>query len=133
MTDEENKQLAKLVTYLLESEDWKTVWLNEYSEPIKLFMFKTGISYHRIKRYVYSAMNKLLGEQYELAQRKLAVKCCGHEDLLFKPKPKFVKTTTGKTHHHNAGKTIVPWSEFGRKYLEHYGYRSRKKQITIYP
>jgi hypothetical protein len=41
MTDEQYKQLAQLVTYLLESEDWKTVWLNEYAEPIKLFMIKT--------------------------------------------------------------------------------------------
>ena len=41
-------------------------------------------------------------------------------DLLFKPKPKYVPATTGKKHHHNAGKTLVPWSEFGRKYLEHY-------------
>lgn len=41
MTDEEYRNLAGLVTYLLESEDWKTVWLNEYAEPIKLFMIKT--------------------------------------------------------------------------------------------
>ena len=37
MTNEENKKLAKLVTYLLESEDWKYIWLNEYAEPIRYF------------------------------------------------------------------------------------------------
>ena len=26
------------------------------------------------------------------------------------------------------GKTLVPWSEFGRKYLEHYGYGSAKNK-----
>jgi hypothetical protein len=66
---------------------------------------------------------KLLGEKYELAQRKLAVKCCGHEDLLFKPKSKQTQTDK-KIHHHNAGKTITPHSVFGRKYLDHYGYGS---------
>ena len=126
MTDEQYKQLAKLVTYLLESEDWKTVWLNEFSEPIKLFMFKTGISYHRIKRYVYSAMNKLLGERYELAQRKLAVKCCGHEDLLFKPKREYkkLKDKPRLPNNTNKGKTITPHSEFGKLYVAHYGYGS---------
>ena len=26
------------------------------------------------------------------------------------------------------GKTLVPWSEFGRKYLEHYGYGSARNK-----
>ena len=119
MTDEQYKQLALLVTYLLESEDWKYIWLNEYAEPIKLFIFRTGISYRRVIKYVHSALSKLLGEEYELTQRRLATKCCGHDDLLFKPKSKQTQTDK-KIHHHNAGKTLVPWSEFGRKYLEHY-------------
>ena len=126
MTNEQYKQLAQLVTYLLESEDWKYIWISEYAEPIKIFMIKTGISYRRVKKYVHKALLKLLGEKYELAQRKLAIKCCGHEDLLFKPKPKQIKTE--KPHHHNAGKTLVPWSEFGKKYLEHYGYGSAKNK-----
>ena len=119
MTDEQYKQLALLVTYLLESGDWKTVWINEYAEPIKLFIFRTGITYRRVKKYVHKALLKLLGEKYELTQRRLAAKCCGHEDLLFKPKSKQTQTDK-KIHNHNAGKTLVPWSEFGRKYLEHY-------------
>ena len=60
MTDEQFKNLAKLVTYLLETKDWKTIWLGEYSEPIRLFMFKTGITFRRIKKYVDKALNKLL-------------------------------------------------------------------------
>lgn len=124
MTDVEYKQLAKLVTYLLESEDWKTVWLNEYSEPIKLFMYKTGISYRRVMRYVHFAMNKLLGEEYEITQRKLANKCCGHEDLLFKPKREYqkLKEKPRLPNNSNKGKSIKPRSEFGKLYVAHYGY-----------
>lgn len=60
MTDQEYKQLASLVTYLLESEDWKSIWINEYAEPIRLFIFKTGISYRKIHNYVEKALQKLL-------------------------------------------------------------------------
>lgn len=123
MTDEQNKKLAGLVTYLLESEDWKSVWLNEYAEPIRLFMFKTGMAYRTVNKYIKDALQKLLGPIFKATQQRLANKCCGENDLFFKPKPKYVTATTKKTHSHNAGKTLVPWSEFGRKYLEHYGYR----------
>ena len=37
MTEEHNNQLAQLaqlVNYLLESEDWKKVYLSEVSEPV---------------------------------------------------------------------------------------------------
>ena len=118
MTDEENKQLAKLVTYLLESEDWTYIWLSEYSEPIRLFIFKTGLTFRRTKKYVDNAMNKLIGPIYYEIQSKLKRKVGEQSDLLFRPKPKI--SQSHKTHHHNAGKTLVPWSEFGRKYLEHY-------------
>lgn len=123
MTDNEYKQLASLVTYLLESEDWKSIWINEYAEPIRLFIFKTGISYRKIHNYIEKALQKLIGPVYNKTQRRLANKCCASDDLLFKPKPKYPqppKNPNKKPHHHNAGKTLVPWSEFGRKYLEHY-------------
>lgn len=105
MTDEENKKLALLVTYLLESEDWKTVWLGEYSEPVRLFMFKTGITFRRTKKYIDKAMNKLIGPVYYQIQSKLKQKICEKGDLLFKPKPKFVKTDR-KINHHNARKNL---------------------------
>ena len=120
MTDIEYKQLAQLVTYLLESEDWKYIWLNEYSEPIRLFMFKTGLTYRKTKKYIDNALNKLLGPEYNKAQSILKRKIEEPKDLLFKPKPKYVPETTGKT--------LVPWSEFGRKYLEHYGYGSNRNR-----
>lgn len=123
MTDEENKKLARLVTYLLESQDWKTVWLNEYAEPIRLFMFKTGLTFRRTKKYIDEAMNKLLRPVYNKVQSRLRRKIEEPNDLLFKPKPKYMPTPPKKSHHHNAGRTLVPWSEFGRKYLDHYGYR----------
>ena len=115
MTDEENKKLGMLVTYLLESEDWKYIWLNEYAEPIRLFMFKTGLTFRRTKKYIDKALTKLLGPVYNNVQSILRRKIEEPNDLLYKPKPKYVHETTGKT--------LVPWSEFGRKYLEHYGYR----------
>ena len=102
MTDEQFKQLAKLVTYLLESEDWKTVWLSEYSEPIRLFIFKTGLTFRRTKKYIDEALNKLLGPVYYQIQSRLRRKISEPNDLLYKPKPKYVPATTGKKHHHNA-------------------------------
>ena len=127
MTDEENEKLSKLVTYLLESEDWKYIWLNEYAEPIRLFMFKTGITFRRTKKYIDKALTKLLGPVYNNVQSQLKRKLDDGNDLLYKPKPKQIKSET-KSQHHNAGKTLVPWSEFGIKYLEHYGYGSSKNK-----
>ena len=127
MTDKEYENLAKLVTYLLESEDWKYIWLNEYAEPIRLFMFKTGLTFRRTKKYIDKALTKLLGSVYNNVQSRLKRKVDEPNDLLYKPKPKQIKSET-KSHHHNAGKTLVPWSEFGRKYLEHYGYGSSKNK-----
>lgn len=120
MTDEENKKLAQLVTYLLESEDWKYIWLNEYSEPIRLFMFKTGITFRKTKKYIDKALTKLLGTVYNNVQSRLKRKIDDGRDLLYKPKPKYVPATTGKT--------LVPWSEFGRRYFEHYGYGSSRNK-----
>ena len=120
MTNEENKKLAQLVTYLLESEDWKYIWLNEYAEPIRLFMFKTGITFRKTKKYIDRAMNKLIGPEYNKVQSILKRKIEEPNDLLYKPKPKYVPATTGKT--------LAPWSEFGRKYLEHYGYGSSRNK-----
>ena len=123
MTDKEYEKLAKLVTYLLESEDWKYIWLNEYAEPIRLFMFKTGLTYRKTKKYIDDALNKLLGPVYINVQSILKRKIEEPKDLLFKPKAKQIEKTLGP----NAGKTLVPWSEFGKKYFEHYGYRCSKK------
>ena len=127
MTDCENEKLAKLVTYLLESEDWKYIWINEYAEPIRLFMFKTGLTFRRTKKYIDEALNKLLGPVYYQIQSRLRRKIEEPNDLFFKPKPKQIQPQK-KSHHHNAGKTLVPWSEFGRKYVEHYGYGASKNK-----
>ena len=94
MTEDENKKLAKLVTYLLESEDWKYIWLNEYAEPIRLFMFKTGLTFRKTKKYIDKALTKLLGPVFKATQQRLANKCCGEKDLLYKPKPKQIKSET---------------------------------------
>lgn len=120
MTDEENRKLAKLVTYLLESEDWKYIWLNECAEPIRLFMFKTGLTFRKTKKYIDKSLTKLLWPEYNNIQSRLKRKLEEPNDLLYKPKPKYVPATTGKT--------LVPWSEFGRKYLEHYGYGSNRNR-----
>ena len=129
MTEDENKKLAKLVTYLLESEDWKYIWINEYAEPIRLFMFKTGLTFRRTKKYIDKALTKLLGSVYNNVQSRLKRKLDDGNDLLYKPKPKPKQIKTdSKSHHHNAGKTLAPWSEFGRRYLEHYGYGSSRNK-----
>lgn len=120
MTDEENEKLSKLVVYLIESEDWKYIWLNEYAEPIRLFMFKTGLTFRRTKKYIDKALTKLLGPVYIKVQSRLKRKIEEPNDLLYKPKPKYVPATTGKT--------LVPWSLFGKKYLEHYGYGSARNR-----
>ena len=120
MTDKEYENLAKLVTYLLESEDWKYIWLNEYAEPIRLFMFKTGLTFRRTKKYIDKALTKLLGSVYNNVQSRLKRK-------VDEPNAKQIKSEK-KSHHHNAGKTLAPRSEFGRKYLEHYGYGSAKNK-----
>ena len=127
MTEQHNIQLAKLVTYLLESEDWKCIWLNEYAEPIRLFMFKTGLTFRRTKKYIDEALNKLLGPVYYQIQSRLRRKIEEPNDLLYKPKPKQIQPQK-KSHHPKAGKTLVPWSEFGRKYVEHYGYGASKNK-----
>lgn len=119
MTNEENEKLSKLVAYLIESEDWKSIWLNEYAEPIRLFMFKTGITFRITKKYLDKAMNKLLGQEYNNTQSRLKRKIDDGKDLYFKPKTKQIKTEQ---------KTLVPWSEFGRMYLEHYGYGSARNR-----
>ena len=115
MTEKENKQLDALVKYLLESEDWKYIWINECAEPIRLFMFKTGITFRRTKKYIDKALTKLLGNVYNDVQLRLKQKIDDGKDLFYKPKPKYVPATTGKT--------LEPRTEFGIKYLEHYGYR----------
>lgn len=127
MSEQQNIQLAKLVTYLLESEDWRCIWLSEYAEPIRLFMFKTGLTFRKTKKYIDEALNKLLGPVYNKVQSRLRRKIDEGNDLLYKPKPKQIKTEP-KTHSHNAGRTLVPWSEFGRKYLAHYGYGAAKNK-----
>lgn len=126
MTDEEYRKLGLLVTYLLESEDWKTVYLNEYAESIRLFMFKTGITFRITMLYVAKALNKLLGPVYTQTQKQLYYKCHFSNDLLFKPKTLTQKRrdqSKPKKPNSCKGKTLTPRSEFGKLYLEHFGYR----------
>lgn len=125
MTDEEYKKLAQLVTYLLESQDWKTVWLNEYAEPIRLFMFKTGLTYYTVHKYIKYALQKLLGPVFKATQQRLANKCCGEDDLLFKPKSLTQKRLEERLKNAKPKNKIVkkhtPSTAFGKKYAEHFG------------
>ena len=113
--NDENRQLAQLVTYLLESKDWTCVWLSEYSEPMRLFTFKTGIPYREVKKYIDNAMDKLLGPVYQQTQKRLMRKIYAPMDLLYRPKRSNSNVRQPK-------KQIQPRTEFGKKYLEHYGY-----------
>lgn len=128
-----NKPLPALVTYLLESKDWTCIWLSEYSEPMRLFTYKTGIPYSEAKKYIDNAMDKLLGPVYQQTQKRLMRKIYAPIDLLLRPKRKHSSTRLPK-------KSIPPRTEFGKKYLEHYGYgasenlaqyqRERKTYLT---
>lgn len=129
MTDQEYKQLAQLVTYLLESEDWKYIWINEYAEPIRLFLFKTGMAYRTVHKYVKDALQKLLGPIFKSTQQRLANKCCGEDDLFFKPKSltqkrKEEQLKNAKTN--NTNEKQKP--DFSELYIAHYGYRSTKNK-----
>ena len=110
-----NKPLPALVTYLLESKDWTCIWLSEYSEPMRLFTYKTGIPYREVKKYIDNAMDKLLGDIYFKTQNRLMRKIYAPLDLLYKPKRAHSNVRHPK-------KQIQPRTEFGKKYLEHYGY-----------
>lgn len=122
------KQLSALVDYLLQSEDWKYIYLSECSEPIRLFMFKTGLRFKQIKNYLGRVLFKELGPIYIETQkelRHLADKRGILDDGLIPPKEK------PKVHHKApkrsprdsklgiVGKT--PSTEFGKKYKEHFG------------
>ena len=132
MTEEHNNQLASLVTYLLESEDWKKVYLSEVSEPIRLFMFKTGLPFRRTMLYVDKALNKLLGPVYSQTQKRLYYKYHPENDLFFKHKTLTQKKKDQRPpkdpnkYQNNEGKTLTPRSEFGRLYVLHYGYGAGK-------
>ena len=69
-TEEINK-LTALVNYLIQSEDWKYIYLSECAEPIRLFMWKTGIKYHRIKLYISTCLGKKFGKEFKLTQQRL--------------------------------------------------------------
>lgn len=128
-----NRQLAMLVHYLLESKDWTCIWLSEYSEPMRLFTYKTGIPYREAKKYIDNAMDKLLGPVYQQTQKRLMRKIYAPMDLLLRPKRPHTNTRLPK-------KSITPRTEFGKKYLEHFGYgasenlaqyqRERKTYLT---
>ena len=124
MTEEHNNQLAQLVHYLLESEDWKKIYLSEVSEPIRLFMFKTGLPFRRTMLYVDKALSKLLGPVYTQTQKRLYYKYHYETDLLFKPKTytQKKKEQEPKKPHSHKGKTLTPRSEFGKLYVSHFGY-----------
>ena len=124
--EKQNKQLATLVTYLLESEDWKKVYLSEICEPIRLFMFKTGLPFRRTMLYVDKALNKLLGPVYTQTQKQLYYKYHCTTDLYLKPKTytqkKKEQPKEPKKPYSPKGKTLTPRSEFGKLYVSHYGY-----------
>jgi len=130
------KQLSALVEYLIQSEDWKYAYLNEYVEPIRLFMFKTGIGFNRIRNYLGRNMGKKLGPIYQETQhnlKQLANKRGVLNDKLM-PDEKRVyskapKRKQGASKHITIEKT--PSSEFGKKYKEHFGY-SRHCNVCQY-
>ncbi len=123
------EQLSALVDYLIKSEDWKYIYLNEYAEPIRLFMFKTGLKFNKIKRYLGRALCKKLGSIYQETQHKLkkiANKRGVLNDELMPTDEKPRDPSKARKREHRASEhgttDKTPSSEFGKKYREHFGY-----------
>ena len=63
--------LAKAVTIMLETEDWKVIPIIESSIYVKIVQYKTKMKPVTIIRYYNRALEKLLGETFKLTQLKL--------------------------------------------------------------
>lgn len=128
------KQLSALVDYLIQSEDWKYVYLNEYAEPIRLFIFKTGIGFNRIKLYLGRNMGKELGPVYQETQHNLKSlankRGLLNDKLMPDEKPRVYRKAPNREHGASKHITIerTPSTEFGKKYREHFGYGSAKNK-----
>lgn len=127
------EQLLALVDYLIKSEDWKYIYLNEYAEPIRLFMFKTGLKFGRIRRHLGRALCKKLGSLYHETQqnlKKIADKRGVLNDKLMPTDEKPNEPSKARKRKHG---TINrnPTTEFGKKYKEHFGY-SRHCNVCQY-
>lgn len=123
------EQLSALVDYLIQSEDWKYIYLSECAEPIRLFMFKTGLEFKRIKVYLGRTLCKKLGSVYQETQhnlKKLANKRGVLNDKLMPPdeKPRVYRKAPKRVPRAYQHGTIerTPSTEFGKKYKEHFGY-----------
>ena len=131
ITPEQNKLLAKLANFILENEIWKHSLLNECEYNIRLFTMKTHIPYRRTIYYLNNAFKKLLGERYIYEQSRLKkllniypgqTKCV--------PQPSKQKKT-GEFKKYKRG-PAKPRSEFGRKFLEHFGYGASENLNQYY-
>ena len=122
------KQLSALVEYLIQSEDWKHIYLSEYSEPIRLFMFRTGLSFKTIKTSIGRALLRKLGSVYLETQSELKSLANKRGVLNAELMPSGEKLRV----HHKAPKREpkaskhkttekTPSTEFGKKYREHFG------------
>lgn len=129
------KQLSALVDYLLQSEDWKYVYLSECAEPIRLFMFKTGLRFKQIKNYLTRALLKEIGPIYVETQKELKhlAEKRGVLDAELMPtedKPRVHRKAPKREHKASPNKPIdrTPSTEFGKKYKEHFGCSSIKNK-----
>jgi hypothetical protein len=95
-------------------------------------MFKTGMAYRTVHKYVKDALQKLLGPVFKSTQQRLANKYCGEDDLYFKPKSLTQKRMEDRLERTKGiVKKHTPSTEFGKKYKEHYGY-GPSKNMTQY-
>ena len=124
-------KVAKLVTFILETELWKTSFLWEHEYNIHLFISHTKEDPYQVLHYLKFALNKLLGEVYTNEQSRLKKLLNIYPGQTKQPPHPFKQRNPGE-HTNYKRKPAKPRSVFGRKYLEHYGYGSTENLNQYY-
>ena len=117
-------KVAKLVTFILQTELWKTSFLWEHEYNIHLFISHTKEDPYQVLHYIKFALNKLLGEVYTNEQSRLKKLLNIYPGQTKRVPPPSKKKVPGEFKKYKRG-PAKPRSEFGRKFLEHYGYRCK--------
>ena len=130
-SEENHIATAKLVTFILETELWRTSFLWEHEYNIHLFIHHIKERPARVLRYVRGALKQLLGEEFSMEQYRLRkvldlnLSCNTKTPQPYKPKPQ-------KLHTNYKRQPAKPRSVFGKKYLEHYGYGCTEDMAQYY-
>lgn len=70
-TDKDMDKIAKVVTYILETELWKKCWLSESFWVYKITAYKLNKDPKGVCKKCGKYLNKLLGTNYKITQDKI--------------------------------------------------------------